>query len=423
MLVVSGSLQSGGRRFEFDALGASAEIEALRRACGATPCHLVGGTVRDALLGRAVVDVDVVVEADGRAIAEELARLTSRRLVDLGGDRFPSFRLVGTDRSIDLWDRQGAPLAAELARRDLTINAIAVDIGSGEVIDPQAGRRDLTARLLRAVGARTFDEDPLRIWRLARLAAQLPGFRADPETVVLARDALPGLRSVASERVREELSKLLVAPAVGTGVEMLATVGLFPRAWHADAPPGSVTRVVDAMARFAELRSSAPSQRPDSLLAHHLILAQAATTNDSGARRALSRVAERGWITERLRRRVAAAAGELPRGEIEVRRYVNRTADDWLSGLLTLAAIAGSTREDVGELVTLGQAIAPEVIDPPALVDGHELAARLGIARGPRLGELLAAISREQVDGRLHDREAALAFAAELHRRTEGEAR
>ena len=154
-------------------------VRGLAEAAEGVPCHLVGGTIRDALLGRRSRDLDAVAERHGRAIAVRLANRLSARLVELGGDRFAAYRLVLDELVIDLWDRQGAPLGADLERRDFTVNSMALDVVTGELSDPLGGLADLEARLLRATTRESFTLDPLRVLRLPRLLTQLEGFGAD----------------------------------------------------------------------------------------------------------------------------------------------------------------------------------------------------------------------------------------------------
>jgi len=201
-------------------------LELLAVCGGATECHLVGGVLRDRLLGLATHDLDAVVAGRGEEIARELAARLPARLVRLGGEDFAAYRLVlgapapsspstasaATDatppsghRILDLWDRQSLPLHDDLARRDFTVDSIALAPRDGAVVDPFGGLADLVLRVLRATTARSFEGDPLRVLRLARLLVHLPGFSVEPETLELAHRAAARLPEVAAERIREEL--------------------------------------------------------------------------------------------------------------------------------------------------------------------------------------------------------------------------
>jgi poly(A) polymerase len=148
----------------------------------------------------------------------------------------PVFRLseaFGAWRAIDRGRRfvcdvsplQGATIEADLARRDFTVNAMALPLGGGDLLDPHGGRRDLDARVLRVVGPGAYEDDPLRPLRLARLAAEL-GLRPEPETEELTRAAAPSVPAASPERIYAELRRLLIAPAALEGLELSERMGL-----------------------------------------------------------------------------------------------------------------------------------------------------------------------------------------------------
>jgi Poly A polymerase head domain/Probable RNA and SrmB- binding site of polymerase A len=283
-------------------------VQALLAACGATECHLVGGVLRDRLLGLATHDLDAVVAGRGDEIAGELAARLPARLVRLGGEDFAAYRLVlgarsagtpGTARDandasdandgagasgyriLDLWDRQSLSLHDDLARRDFTVDSIALAPRDGAVVDPFGGLADLERRVLRATTGQSFAGDPLRVLRLPRLLARLPGFSIAPETFELARRAAPQLPEVAAERIREELRLLLsyppserpgaaaaatghagaagppfpTSPAV-IGLRALAALDLYPGLWlGAPGLPGGPEGTAAAARATAELAS------------------------------------------------------------------------------------------------------------------------------------------------------------------------
>jgi putative nucleotidyltransferase with HDIG domain len=180
-----------------------------------SPVWLVGGAVRDLLVGRPVRDVDLAVPGGSVAAARRLAERLEAAYVPLG-EPHGMARVVLPGPSplhVDLADLRAPTLEADLAARDVTIDAMAVDLaallsGAGALKDPTGGVGDLAARRLRACGPGAFADDPLRVLRLLRLAHQLD-LSIDPETEALARSAAPGLASVAAERVRDELAHVL----------------------------------------------------------------------------------------------------------------------------------------------------------------------------------------------------------------------
>lgn len=188
---------------------------------------LVGGAVRDALLGRVTPDFDLAVEGDARALARELGRRAGGHAFLLS-DEFGAWRVRSHDQQwqVDLTPLMGETLEQDLRRRDLTINAIARELTpeNGELIDPCGGVADLQARRLRAVGPESFSADPLRVLRLPRMAAEL-GFTPEPDTLRLAAQSAPALAEVAAERVFAELRLTIVSNRAVDGLELAQSIG------------------------------------------------------------------------------------------------------------------------------------------------------------------------------------------------------
>ena len=196
---------------------------------------LAGGCVRDSLLGRRPSDWDIASSASPeevlalfpRCVPTGIKHGTVTVLSGGGSVEVTAFRAEGgySDHRRPDSVSFGCPLEADLARRDLTVNAMAMD-AAGEITDPFGGRDDLRRRLLRCVGEpeRRFDEDALRMLRTVRFSAQL-GFEIEPRTLEAIR-ALAHLASgLSAERVRDELLKTLRSPAPGL-VWQLVDIGL-----------------------------------------------------------------------------------------------------------------------------------------------------------------------------------------------------
>ncbi len=188
---------------------------------------LVGGAVRDELLGRDTPDFDLTVQGDVQALARELGRRADGHAFELS-DEFGAWRVRSheQDWQVDLTPLMGETLDQDLRRRDLTINAIARELKPGDatLIDPWGGVADLEAGRLRSVGPEAFSSDPLRVLRLVRMAAEL-GFTADPDTLRLAAASAPALSAVAVERVFTELRLTLVSERAVEGLELASRVG------------------------------------------------------------------------------------------------------------------------------------------------------------------------------------------------------
>lgn len=179
------------------------------------PAWVVGGAIRDALLGRPVHDLDLVLPSGSLVAARRLADRLGVGFVPIGAEHGVG-RVVLPGPSgwrIDLADFRAPGLDADLRGRDLTVNALAAPLdllaaGAAALVDPLGGLADLASRRLRACAPDAFRADPLRVLRLLRLAHGL-GFTAEPASVALARAEAPALAGVPAERVREEVTALL----------------------------------------------------------------------------------------------------------------------------------------------------------------------------------------------------------------------
>jgi tRNA nucleotidyltransferase/poly(A) polymerase len=148
---------------------------------------VVGGAVRDAALGVEVNDIDLAVHCDPAPVARAVAKALGGFSFELSAE-FPTWRAADRDGSwqVDVAAFRGPTIESDLALRDFTLGAIAVRLGSGEGLDPLGGLADLERATIRAAGPTAFSDDPLRLMRAARLAAQ-SGWQIEPETLDLGR--------------------------------------------------------------------------------------------------------------------------------------------------------------------------------------------------------------------------------------------
>ncbi len=205
--------------------------------------YMVGGTVRDVLLHRGQSnDADLATDARPDEI-KRLVAPTQPSAIVLVGERFGTVRLHYGNDIVEITTFRderynpdsrkpevcfGTVLEEDLRRRDFTINAMARDPLTGHISDPFGGRQDLEAHVLRAVGNepdKRFDEDPLRLMRAVRFAAQLD-FSIEPETMASIMRQAAKLQKISRERVRDEMNKLLVSPHPAKGLDLLVALGL-----------------------------------------------------------------------------------------------------------------------------------------------------------------------------------------------------
>ncbi len=374
------------------------------------PVSLVGGAVRDALLGvEESEDIDLVVEGDALALAERLGHDLNARVVTHG--RFGTAIVeLPHERWIDIatarrerYPHPGAlpvvepgTLVDDLARRDFTVNAIAYRLtgpATGEVVDPLGGRADLDAGVIRALRADSFVEDPTRLLRGVRYAARL-GFAFDPATEAAARASAPDL-DITSARVGDELRRMFTEPSAAAAVGLAIALGV---TWlHGDA--AVLTR------RFAAIDASlrlpgAPRLEPWALRMGCSVAPQAVqrAAVDGWARGIAAEAAAAPQLAERL-----AAAGRPSRVDDVVRGAKPATAV--VAHADGAAAIAGwwATMRDIR-----------------LAISGEDLVAA-GIPPGPAIGRGLAAARIALLDGEVDgDAGAQLVIACDAARRSVG---
>ncbi len=198
---------------------------------------LTGGAVRELLCGRAPADLDLAVAGDGLALARRLADRGGGAFVALDRERATGRAVLPGGLTIDCAALRGADITTDLRLRDFTINAMALPWSAvltgdwDQLIDPTGGRADLNANRLRLCNPNSLRDDPLRVVRAGRFRSTL-GLEPDSELITAAQQASPGLRSVAAERIRDELLKLCDGVAAAAGLRLLdrmrALTTIFP---------------------------------------------------------------------------------------------------------------------------------------------------------------------------------------------------
>lgn len=207
-------------------------VNAVRRALPAgAGVWVVGGAVRDALLNRRIRDVDFAVEGEATKMARTVANALDGAYYPLDPDRDVGRVILKNDAgdlTLDFARVRGPDLAADLAARDFTINALAVALHDPEtLIDPLGGLADVRAKQIRVCSPTSIADDPVRGVRAIRLAAQLD-FRLAKDTRALVRANAGGLANVSAERVRDEFVRCVNGPRPGAALRALEVLGLLP---------------------------------------------------------------------------------------------------------------------------------------------------------------------------------------------------
>jgi tRNA nucleotidyltransferase (CCA-adding enzyme) len=354
------------------------ELDAVREVA-AEPVYLVGGAVRDLLLGRGRADIDILVEGDAAALASRLGadavshdRFATAKVgldgheVDIATARTESYPHPGSLPVVE----PAAQIEADLARRDFTINAMAIPLDvDANLIDPHGGQADLAAGRLRVLHRRSFVDDPTRALRAARYAARF-GFGLEPDTEALLREA--DLGTVSADRREAELLRLAGEAEAPRAFALLAEWGLVDLC----AGGAQLAAAVAGVLQSSPWGEFAPRDR--ALLAAAL-----------GPRRGEEALAKA--RPERPSEAVALAVGHDP-VELVLARALGA---EWLDRYL------GEWRE-----VSLE-------------IDGEALIAA-GVPQGPAIGRGLDEALRRKLDGEISGRDQELDVALEVARSNDG---
>ena len=381
---------------------------------GLPPAYLVGGAVRDLLRDSDPVDIDIAVEADarsvGRAVAERLGS-DAREYERFGTAdvKLPDATYHFATTREEVYDEPGAlprvspaPLAADLGRRDFSVNAMAVGLTGddlGHLYDPLGGAADLDAGVIRVLHERSFLDDPTRLLRAVRYASRL-GFDLDPETERLAREAVAAdaLSTVSGERIGVELELLLNEAETASRIELLRDLEIHS-ALHPELDPdpevvaaavlgATAIQASRAVSGLAAMVESAPEVLD-------LWLADLGLTADK--RDAASRAA-------RVGPRVAMALRERDHSASELRGLLGGEPLEALALALALRAPSDPILRWVTDLRGVGLEIS-----------GDDLLAA-GVPEGPALGRALEETLKLKLDGFVSGREAELETALRLAR-------
>lgn len=392
--------------------GAAALLTRLHAAGHAA--YAVGGCVRDSLLGQTPHDWDLctsatpeqVLELFGEAHCIPTGLQHGTVTVKHGGELYEitTFRTEGAYSDGRHPDHVAfvPDVKEDLARRDFTINAMAYNAEEG-LIDPFGGQSDLAAGIVRAVGEpqRRFEEDALRILRLYRFAARF-GFAIDPATGQAARALCRHLDCVSEERIAEELSRLLAAPAPGAYLEAEVLAVIFPELDAAELPESR--RILDALEPGME----------------HIPVRLAALLcplGEAGARAALRRLKCSNALTGTVATLVREAAAEMPGAALTLtaKRFLSRYD---LATITDLTALCSAQHPEQAEAFAALQQEAARLVETNACCRINQLAVNgrdlmdAGVRPGPGLRRVLDALLEQVLTGQLPNEKAALLAAA-----------
>ena len=432
----------------------------------AVPAYLVGGTVRDFLLGQDTHDLDFAVQGSGLALARYIADQLDGYFVPLDRKRRTGRVILAeadpsTPQSLDIASLRGEDLQSDLEGRDFTLNAIAIapTEDGWRIQDPLGGRQDLSQGILRLASPSGFEDDPVRTLRAVRLQVQF-GFAIEPRTHRRLQAAVPLLEDVSAERVRDEWFKILqladAAVALGELSELgllkvitpeiarsehldhaLATVGATERLWATLNAPADQPQT-DRERRLLESLEHLEPHLRRRYSTHicdersYLVLLKCAAllhapSVDGFAFAVRWKLSKReGQLLHTAIQHYAEVQALAKRRELNRRSiycFFEQTGEPGIdAAMLSLAHTMAVTQEDQHEegLHEHTKAVAQLLeawfehhdtqIAPTPLLSGKEVMRALDQQAGPQIGELLQALIQEQAAGEILTRQQALAF-------------
>jgi tRNA nucleotidyltransferase (CCA-adding enzyme) len=395
--------------------------------------YLVGGNVRDALLGRHAeyLDLDFVMPQGAVATAKAIAHHYRAGFVLLDAERQIA-RVVFEHATVDFAQQVGPSLETDLQRRDFTVNAIAYNPMTQEILDPLGGCDDLHHRLIRMVAPENLKEDPLRLLRAYRQAAQLD-FSLEPATQATIQHLVDLLQFIAAERVQAELNYLL-STSKGTPLLALAWQDGLLQHWLPYVTASRLALVENIDQAAIVLEQQWPSFRLE--LSGWLRDQQKAT----GASRSWLKIAKLASLAapdphtaEQQLWRLKYSRAEV-QAVLTVLKFLPQLQTDELTlslrdqyflfqgvgaafpALAVLALAAGLSLEAIAPLVQRFLTPNDPVAHPVLPLTGRDLMMALNLPAGPKIGHLLHAIQLAQAEGKIASSEDALNFAKTLLR-------
>ncbi|AMV72331.1 cytidine-specific tRNA nucleotidyltransferase [Desulfuromonas sp. DDH964] len=427
---------------EFERLLATPPIpEALLPIPAAAEAFLVGGALRNARLHLSVTDFDFATPFDPTELARSFARRCGGRWFLLDRERNQSrVSWTGPDGAVLTFDFapfRAADLDGDLRDRDFTVNAIAISLADHRCYDPLQGEEAIARRELQLCADYAFRADPLRLLRLVRLATTLD-FSVETRTWQRAAAEAGLLAGVAAERRGDELVRLVNDTSVARGVELLGEIGAIPFLFGPGRQDSSsfFTKSVDGLRRLNTFIDWLGSHSPQvsavlfqpvsrSLLRLgrlRLALVLGAGNHDPVSAEALLALGQENLRALQILCPLSESGFSAPPPTGLGQRALARWADQYpfpVDQLLLASALAPTLTDREAILDALDAYLELRSSDRiPDLVDGHWIASCFGLQPGPQLGELVARLRQEELEGRVRKPDEARKFLILLKEKT-----
>jgi tRNA nucleotidyltransferase (CCA-adding enzyme) len=386
--------------------------------------HMVGGAVRDALLGRTreYLDLDFVVPSNAVKIARKIATHYKAGFVLLDSERQIA-RVVFSHATADFARQEGDSLETDLRRRDFTVNAIAYNPHTQEIIDPLNGCGDIQKQILRMVSPANLEDDPLRLLRAYRQSSQL-GFTIEPATQAAICSLASHITEVAAERVRVELGYMVGTPQGTPSLRSAWEAGLLTP-FFKSATKESFSQLVAVDQVASQIAKSFPSFSEklsqyirDTIKTTWLSIAKLACLVNPQPEVAeielqqltYSRAENKAVTTAiRISPQLKTLSTSL-RGQY----FLFQEAGFVFPAIAVLAVVHGFTVEAIAPLISRYLNPDDPVAHPKQLVSGKELIIALDISASPLIGKLLTEIAIAQIEGKVSTPEQAVKLARQL---------
>ena len=395
--------------------------------------YLVGGSVRDGLLGRQAdhLDLDFVMATHSVETARAIAAHYKAGFVLLDEERHIA-RVVFDNATADFAQQVGDSLEEDLWRRDFTVNAIAYEPHTGELFDPLKGYSDLKDQTLRMIAVANLKDDPLRLLRAYRQSAQL-GFALDPETQRHIRRLAPLLKNIAPERVHAELAYLLSGKQGSSMLTQVWRDGLLQE-WLPDATQTGLKRVHDIDHAISVLTSRCPEFIPivsgwvndqhqaagagrswikaaklACLVSAHANVAEHQLWQLKCSRAEVQAVLTvLNWMAQ-----VLESDRPLPTSQQE-QFFFFRTVGPTFPALALAAVAVGQSVDTVVSLIQYFLDPVNPISHPNPILTGHDLTQILNLKPGPIIGQLLEKLCIAHAEGMISTPQEALEYVKTL---------
>ncbi|MUG95179.1 CCA tRNA nucleotidyltransferase [Scytonema sp. UIC 10036] len=388
------------------------------------PAYLVGGAVRDAILSRTreYLDLDFVLPSNAVKTARKIASYYKAGFVLLDAKRQIA-RVVFPQATVDFAQQEGDSLTTDLQRRDFTVNAIAYNPYTQEIIDPLQGYADLQQRLLRMISPANLEDDPLRLMRAYRQAAQL-GFTIESNTQDTIRSLAAYINTVAAERVRVELGYMLNS-SQGTPWAMAAWEDGLLTQFFKHSTKDSISRLPEvdkAASQIAEtwhqLGVELSQYIRDTVKTTWLGIAKLACLvkpePETAETELMTLTYSRAEIKAVLTALKLIPQFKTPQLSVREQYFLFQEAGLAFPAIVTLAIANGTSVGETAPLIT--RYLNPDdlVAHPTSIVSGNDIMITLKIPASPLVGQLLTEIALAQIEGKVSTAAEAIEFAAGL---------